>query len=345
MNLIPISKYRTQIMGIATIFITLCHTTFSISGMGKELYSIFISRFMQCGVDIFLLVSGLGCFYSFANNPSVGGFYKKRIIRLFIPFTVYVLFHSLILLLLKNGSVADFLYNFSIVPFFISGNLSCWFIGAIIVLYAIFPLLYKLVTHSHYLTFFITGCILFIVLIPFWRLLPNNIQVIREIFLVRISVFMIGIVIGDCLYNHKLQFINHKIIIFTFFISFILFIINVVYNTNDTWIYSRALFLPISTSVVVLISNLFDKIKLEKRKYNSFFIFWGNISLEMYLIFERALRLTSDYLPRPRAIFSLLSEQIISVIVNVLAITIAVLVSVILSKISRLIIKRVSKFI
>ena len=37
MNLIPISKYRTQIMGIATIFITLCHTTFSISGMGKEL--------------------------------------------------------------------------------------------------------------------------------------------------------------------------------------------------------------------------------------------------------------------------------------------------------------------
>ena len=345
MNLISISKYRTQIMGIATIFITLCHTTFSISGMGKELYSIFISRFMQCGVDIFLLVSGLGCFYSFANNPSVGDFYKKRIIRLFIPFTVYVLFHSLILLLLKNGSVADFLYNFSIVPFFISGNLSCWFIGAIIVLYAMFPLLYKLVTHSHYLTLFISGCILIIVLIPFWRLLPDNIQIIKEIFLVRIPVFMVGIVIGDCLYNHKIRIVNHRIIIFTFIISFVLFILNVVYNKQDTWIYSRALFLPISSSVVVLISNLFEKIKLEKRKYNSFFIFWGNISLEMYLIFERALRLTSDYLPRPRAIFSLFSEQIISVIVNVLAITIAVLVSVILSRISRLIIKRVSKFI
>ena len=66
-----VSKYRTQLMGVAAIFIILCHTSFYFGGKVQTLYSIYVNQMMQCGVDIFLLLSGLGCYFSYAKNPSI----------------------------------------------------------------------------------------------------------------------------------------------------------------------------------------------------------------------------------------------------------------------------------
>ena len=61
-NLGLLSKYRTTLMGIAAIFIILCH----IPQYGVEVHHTLRSILIygNIGVDIFLFLSGLGCYYS-----------------------------------------------------------------------------------------------------------------------------------------------------------------------------------------------------------------------------------------------------------------------------------------
>lgn len=340
-----ISKYRSIIMGMATILIVLCHTTFSIHGFCGEIYRIYIKQFMQCGVDIFFLISGLGCYFSFSNNPSVQRFYFKRMIRIMIPYLLFILIYGTFIVFLKNKSIIIFLYEYSIINFFCSGYLSNWFIGAILVLYLLFPLLYKIVRFSRRLMIMISIIILVILLIPFWSFSPNNIKIIRELFLVRIPVFLIGIVFGDYIYKKKEPAKRIIILVLVFVISVVMFSLNVIFNKYDTWIFSRVLFLPVSVSGVMLISNLFYQLNFEKYKAYSFFVLIGSMSLEMYLVFEKVLGAVSEYLPRPQFIFSHLSDTIISVIINVTAIFLAFILSFVLSKISKVIINRISNYI
>ena len=66
-----LSKYRTELMGIATLMIILCHSL----GYGCEFPSdiiIHIFDFGNIGVDIFLFCSGLGCFFLYQMVISIG---------------------------------------------------------------------------------------------------------------------------------------------------------------------------------------------------------------------------------------------------------------------------------
>jgi len=79
------SRFRTEIMGISTIAILLCHA----SGRGVVLPYIleWLFGFGNIGVDIFLLLSGLSMFYSLnkADRPTLGGWYTKRLVRIVLP--------------------------------------------------------------------------------------------------------------------------------------------------------------------------------------------------------------------------------------------------------------------
>lgn len=66
MNLIidlsKVSLYRTQLMGIAAILIVLCHASL----YGVQMCSVLstILNIGNIGVDVFLFLSGMGCYYS-----------------------------------------------------------------------------------------------------------------------------------------------------------------------------------------------------------------------------------------------------------------------------------------
>lgn len=62
LNLAIYSRFRTQIMGVATIFIILCHANENIEHLPDILRRILV--YGNYGVDIFLFVSGMGMFYS-----------------------------------------------------------------------------------------------------------------------------------------------------------------------------------------------------------------------------------------------------------------------------------------
>lgn len=82
-----ISKTRGIIMGIATIWIAFFHSpNLHVEKLFKieilENIIIFIRNLGNVGVDIFLLLSGIGLYYSFSNKNNIKEFYKKRAIRI-----------------------------------------------------------------------------------------------------------------------------------------------------------------------------------------------------------------------------------------------------------------------
>lgn len=92
-NFNDINKYRTAIMGFAALWIYFyheqgyewCHVYFSPQIVSRLLY--FIKRLGFCGVDIFLLLSGIGLVYAIEKS-SIGTFYRRRLERVFVPFVI-----------------------------------------------------------------------------------------------------------------------------------------------------------------------------------------------------------------------------------------------------------------
>ena len=71
-----ISTYRSELMGWAILWIMMLHFDFNqIKPLG------FIAQYGYAGVEIFILVSGFGVFFSLEKDNSIIRFYKKRLLR------------------------------------------------------------------------------------------------------------------------------------------------------------------------------------------------------------------------------------------------------------------------
>ncbi len=88
LNLELISKYRSALMGIATIGILMCHA--QSNGVNLPFHLNSILGLGQMGVMIFFLVSGIGLYYSTKrmeySASGIAAWYRKRFVRLFVPY-------------------------------------------------------------------------------------------------------------------------------------------------------------------------------------------------------------------------------------------------------------------
>ena len=316
-----LSDFRTQIMGVASVFIMLCHNSFVFVYPVDMINGIFVSSLLQFAVDIFMLLSGLGLYYSFCKN-SIAEFYKKRMARIIPNYILFVIIAGLISVLLCNVSLKSFVYKFSLVSYYISGDITVWFVAGILLLYLIFPLLFNLSKYNSKLYALCFVAVIVIAVLPIWDLLPYNFQIIKSTLITRVPIFMIGIFIGKKLYEKNSLKVNvlKCIVVNLFFV--VLFVINVVFNKYNTWTFSRLLFLPISLSFALILGYVFELVKIKTRRINAVFLFLGSITLEIYLIHERILQLT-DYW------FNLLSfdKTIISLASNATAMLLSVVLA------------------
>jgi len=147
---VDISKYRSGIMGLSMIAIILFHQHF-IGGFPTGI-------FHQCGywgVDIFLLLSGMGMVNSLKKN-TLCGFYKRRFLRL-IPTCMFCgTLKNLILFLMGDNLVE---YRFNVLSLF---GMDLWFIRAIICYYAISPILFNTLRKRPILALTVISIIYFI---------------------------------------------------------------------------------------------------------------------------------------------------------------------------------------
>lgn len=162
-----VHKNRTQIMGIAIIWIFLFHTLiFKIFDFYIFDPIIYLGR---AGVTLFLFVSGFGLFHSLSNNSDVLGFYKRRFKRIVPTFLAWYIVSRVLtgnykLLITYDGIIGYVFYE-------------CWYIPFIVVLYALYPVIYRLQKYRMYLPTLLSvimSIVLGVLIVHFHKEDPGN---------------------------------------------------------------------------------------------------------------------------------------------------------------------------
>ena len=293
-----LSKYRTALMGIAAIWILIFHEWNRIFDAIPVLGEMehFIKRIGFCGVDIFLLLSGMGLTFSIKKSKNIGVFYVKRLKRVVLPFV----FMGVIKLIFSESTFVDFLKNITGFKFFSETMYGfLWFIPAICCLYFVFPLYWKLFENA-------ANKVIFTVLsLEIWLIVS---LFLREIlrsdlwgFTNRIPVFLIGVLFGYLVQNVDSNTILFEKIKFSMSFIFITLILGVYlsYLTNFKNLYILVpvsnccipnLLISISMPFIIVyifeLMSIINVLKIIKRGLIGILTFFGEMSLEIYCVQE-----------------------------------------------------------
>lgn len=169
--------------GVAVSMLIFHHLFWDVSGYGIEINGFYLSQ--QIGiiakvcVSIFLILSGFGLNESAKKHFDLKFFLKKRLFNLYINYW-FIFFSFLLLgtiffrsetLAMLSGAhpIAMFLLNLSGLHYFVyipGYNGAWWYITLLLLLYAVFPILRKMITTYNHLALLMIAVVLFTNLIP-----------------------------------------------------------------------------------------------------------------------------------------------------------------------------------
>ncbi len=144
-----LSKYRSEVMGFAIIQVMLLHFFQMYNDHHNDFLSLlgecFIRATASVGVEFFIIMSGVGLYYSLSKNNSPGQFFKKRFSRVVIP---YIMWGSLIFIIYslmkpKWNLPLDYLYHFFFGSLLFKGLLTFWYVPFVLITYLLAPLVFK----------------------------------------------------------------------------------------------------------------------------------------------------------------------------------------------------------
>lgn len=139
-----LSRHRGELMGLAMIFIVLFHAPLSQSDAFFGL-----RRCGNVGVDMFLLLSGMGLWFAWSKQPPLMQFYRRRLVRL-LPAWLLVACLYYVPRFLESPFTWPRLFRLigqvSVnIGFWQSGELTFWYIPAILALYLVSPFYMRLI--------------------------------------------------------------------------------------------------------------------------------------------------------------------------------------------------------
>ncbi|MEE1317331.1 MAG: acyltransferase [Prevotella sp.] len=190
LNLKTYTLFREELMGVATIMIILCH----IVGNDVLLPPIVLKVLTlgNYGVDVFMFLSGLGLFYSLRNNFQTNiVWYKKRYIRIFIPYLIMTLFYCVVRFGVHEFSILDIILSLSTLDFWIYGR-GAWYISAILPLYFLTPYLSKLIESRKNKFSCTILIILILIILSKVSISDNEILTNIQFVLSRVPMFILG---------------------------------------------------------------------------------------------------------------------------------------------------------
>ncbi len=188
---------RLFFTGVAIIFVVLYHYYCAVSNV--YLLSIFKKGYI--GVDIFFFFSGLGLGYSFSKN-TLSQFYKNRFWRIMPLYWIWAIVH-LIVVGIQNDILPSFLDVFGIfttLSYYGIGNIrSNWYLSAILLLYAAYPILYAITKRYKWIF------LLLMVSLTFLIVYKIQLNWYHNVFVGRLYIFLLGIYVYQVINNqdHK----------------------------------------------------------------------------------------------------------------------------------------------
>lgn len=289
-----ISKYRQRLMGIAILGILLFHGRAAVSGGAIIQYGFAgVKYFLQIGVDIFLLLSGLGCGYSLAAGgfeeqcgPSVIRFWGRRLKRILPKYILITVLYCLICALTSESfNWKNAVEDYSLVTFFTKGNLREWFIAGILLLYFLTPFFYWLLNVNRTAYRILEGLIAAFALAISFSGASSSFKIVNEIFIARIPVYMTGISFSRELESAK-PVLHRRSALLLLAAFLACYMVNRMFNATNEMCVERLLFWPTAVVLSLLLANGFEKRRIPGR---ALFGFFGTITLELYMTHEKIL--------------------------------------------------------
>lgn len=262
-----ISSFRTEIMGLAILLIMLFH-------LG-------VLPFGECGVDIFLFLSGFSMYHSLSKNSNVVQFYKKRVLRILPAYFIVAMPYFAI----KASSMGDFLMKITNLGIVMYGVMDgWWFVTMILLCYLIAPIIYKMFDKLNVGGQFCIFITLLIVCIG----IGENFERIR-IFIVRFPAFLLGMSLGFDKFTSKRSFVYFEIIVAVMLT--VCFGILLLQN-HDYWIYRKSFYTLIVYPLVLFISYMVGFLPVNGKNSLAYL---GQLTLELYLVHESLMKPLAKY--------------------------------------------------
>lgn len=289
-----IGKQRQTIMGVAILGILLFHSRGVVAGSTAVRYAFAGAKyFLQIGVDIFLLLSGLGCGHSLARGGkenhcghSVIQFWGRRLKRILPKYILITVLYCVISALTSESfNWKNAVEDYSLVTFFTKGNLKEWFIAGILLLYFLTPFFYWLLNVNRTAYRILEGLIVFFALAVSFSGAQSSFKIVNEIFIARIPVYMTGISFSRELESAK-PVLHRRTALLLLAAFLACYLANRMFNTTNEMCVERLLFWPTAVVLSLLLANEFEKGRIPG---SAFFGFFGTITLELYMTHEKIL--------------------------------------------------------
>lgn len=310
-----ISKYRCEIMGVACLWVILHHFT------GDLLFHPLkrLSVYGNAGVDIFLFLSGIGLYFAFQKNVRLSTFYKKRIVRLLIPYLlICVPYYIWLEVYAGEGNLW---LNITQLSFPLSHMITTWYVPAMLLFYLLFPLVYKVQNDAKVKNRNVWVLFLSLSYLMFLLLLKNACPAFynnTEIALTRFVIFFVGCYCAKAVYEKKRLHIEEVAISAASILLSVL--LRETNGLSAFWI--RMSYVPLAIAICILLAFGMTFLK-ENSILLKILRFFGNRSLEIYLthvliinVWKKTVGIKSL---DPHGVIDYLAIVAISIITSVLA--------------------------
>lgn len=294
-----LSKYKKEMMGMATLMVMICHITNIFQNLPYEL--VFITSKGNLGVDIFVFLSGMGMFFALKKNPGLSCFYKRRFSRVLVPYLIIGIPFWIIDSLLTGSNLKLFLLNLTGISFWMgSGIKTIWYVAFIIAIYFISPLIYFLIfkkcekkVNSSYHTLILAVFCCVVLNLIIYRVNIDYYQA-TEIAWSRLPIFIFGLGYGFVISDNKIVIHKKENIILVFIIP-VIYLLTIL--CTDTTEGISGLILRITGGLFAVWVGEIACHVLERnviKRLRKILAFFGNISLECYLVHVLILHLIND---------------------------------------------------
>ena len=283
-----LSKFRSELMGLACLWVILHHNSFDWPNALESLER--FALYGNLGVDIFLLLSGVGLYYAWAKQPKLGDFYARRFVRLLVPYVLFAVpYWAWKDLYLGHGS---FLMDVTQLSLPLKGIITTWYIPAIAVMYLLYPLIAKLLFSGDRWTrtVVLCGTVMLGCLHFYYR--DNAIYDNCEIALTRTVIFIIGCALGKSVKDDE-PIAPHLPVLGLLWIMLNAILRRHV-SLGDAWI--RFSYIPLCLSVVLVALWVMERLE-GFASLRSFLRFFGERSLELYLTHVLIRNVFYHYIP------------------------------------------------
>ncbi len=286
-----LSKAKSEIYGLSIILIMLFHaggtkSTYFAGIPGLEKIGKWITVHGSIGVEVFLLMSGITLYFSYHKNQNTKEFIIRRLKRI-LP-ALFIIFGPYWFFLLGKGeiNIMEVCLNFLNLNFWIFGRKQVWFISLILVLYVLYPFIYRFLFQNEKNSIFrllilLEAAVLLNLLLNYF---VHGWYDGVGIGLTRIPIFLFGCWLGKYVYeDYRFSSYMWIVLLLQFMISLFL-LKTAVYNGLGR----RALYFALGIPLAFLFAYLGSiNIKVWRRILSVF----GGLSLELYLahIMIRAL--------------------------------------------------------